>query len=196
MDIFFCPVMQSADAVPVSALLEKLPPEYRSFREPAVLLGRIFLRSFLCERLSLANDALTVLKGSRGKPYVNAPLFFNLSHTKGAFALAAGKEEMGLDLEKSDRPVSECTVKRLGLPREDPLLGWMKREAEGKCTGEGALGRKDPDRFTFTLWEREGFRMVLCTGKPVSCRIRTLSSEQVISYGLALRSWNDINTER
>ncbi|MBQ7936173.1 MAG: hypothetical protein IJ333_07485 [Clostridia bacterium] len=76
--------------------------------------------------------------GSNGKPYfAQGDLFFNLSHCKGAVGVAIGKQELGFDLEDSNRTIVHTGF---ALPEEagiEPLLLWVLKESFVKWTGDG-----------------------------------------------------------
>jgi len=142
-------------AAEAERLTELLPPARRErlnrlgprAKRDEVLCAYGLLTWALRERYGwtrLPEIALT----ERGKPYF--PEFprvcFNLSHTEGAALAALAEEPVGVDVEKL-RPVSQRMLGRFGVDSPEAFFKvWVRREAFGKCGGEGVLPalREDP----------------------------------------------------
>ena len=57
----------------------------------------------LLKRLMPETLELDILQDENGKPYVQYPICFNLSHTEGACAMILDDSDVGVDLEKDTR---------------------------------------------------------------------------------------------
>ena len=69
----------------------------------AYVLARSTLRRLLGERLGRDPRGLMFASGEHGKPYLAGdPLHFNVSHTRGAIAIAIGAAPLGVDIERVD----------------------------------------------------------------------------------------------
>lgn len=111
------------------------------------LLSRLLLLKEIEKRTGTPMKKLTFAKGSYGKPYLkDGGLFFSLSHTKGAIAVAFSEEkEIGVDIESREREVNERIYERAlsdeerqGIKStEDFLRIWVKKEAFLKRLGIG-----------------------------------------------------------
>ena len=86
--------------------------------------------------------------GEFGKPYLPGGLPFSLSHGGNLVVLAVGEAgtELGVDVEKTDRPWREAVARRLFTKEEQGWLNgsgerffwlWTRKEAVLKCRGSG-----------------------------------------------------------
>ncbi len=109
-----------------------------------IILGYALVRYALRQILSydLAGDLPLT---DRGKPYLpNREGYFSLSHTDHLLAVAVGRQDLGLDLERV-RPLSPSLVARfcsqaeqaLFSGEEDAVSLWTKKEAVVKREGTG-----------------------------------------------------------
>ncbi|MBR6381780.1 MAG: 4'-phosphopantetheinyl transferase superfamily protein [Lachnospiraceae bacterium] len=111
--------------------------------------------------------------------------FFNLSHSGRYLALALSRREVGIDLQETARKADfKALADRFFTPAERSKLGespdpeafyrlWVRKEAYGKCTGEGLAGAL-PMNLTdeglrllagFAITEPlapEGYRLCVC----------------------------------
>lgn len=111
------------------------------------LLSRLLLLSEIERRTEIPMKKLSFAKGTYGKPYLkNEELFFSMSHTKGAIAIAFSEEgEIGVDVENKSRNVNERMFERAlseeerkaAKTSEDFLRLWVKKEAFLKRLGIG-----------------------------------------------------------
>lgn len=98
----------------------------------------------------------------RGKPYFpDSPWYFSLSHTPRRVFCVLARENVAVDAEELDRPVSLKLADRVLSPMErrqldqapDPqrafLTFWVLKEAAAKLSGEGLRGF--PDHTAFRL---------------------------------------------
>ena len=96
--------------------------------------------------------------GEQGKPYfVDTSLpFFNISHAGGYVALALSDREVGIDIQNkrnnretdmAERFFSEKESKAVKEDSERKVFYrlWARKEALGKCTGEGVRPYLDTD---------------------------------------------------
>lgn len=98
----------------------------------------------------------------RGKPYLeNSPWHFSISHTSRHVFCVLAEENVGVDAEELDRPVSLTLAEKILSPGEKRqfdraedkgralLTFWVLKEAEAKRTGEGL--RIYPNHTNFSL---------------------------------------------
>ncbi len=101
----------------------------------------------LSRRTGIPRGRLRFTHGSFGKPYViGSDIQFSISHTKGAVCAAfSDMGEIGADIEKKSRRVSESLYKRVLNSSEKPLVRsgedfiriWVRKEAFLKRLGTG-----------------------------------------------------------
>ena len=112
------------------------------------LVAGLLVRSELSRRVGIPFEKVAFEKGPHGKPYLKGgAVQFSLSHTKGAVcaAFADGTEDIGVDIERRDRRVSENMRSRvlsenersIAVSGEDIIRIWVKKEAFLKRTGIG-----------------------------------------------------------
>ena len=111
------------------------------------LLSRLLVMSEITRRTGLPERKIRFTLGSFGKPYIkNSGLHFSLSHTRGAICAAfCEDEEIGIDVERRDRRVSEAMYKRVLSEEErfhatsdtDFIRFWVQKEAFLKRLGIG-----------------------------------------------------------
>jgi 4'-phosphopantetheinyl transferase len=126
------------------------------------------LRTMLSGATGLPTATWRYARPPFGKPEL-APsrpgggLRFNLSHTRGFVACAIAHDEIGLDVEASDRPIDFAIADRFFAPEEARLVNaappeqkaflffrfWTLKEAFIKATGEGL--RRPLDTFSFSV---------------------------------------------
>lgn len=115
--------------------------------------------------------------GEYGKPFLPGGPPFSLSHGGDLVVLAVGKEgtELGVDVEKIDRPWREAVARRLFTKEEQLWLCgsserffrlWTRKEAVLKCCGSGF------SRFAVfsVLHDR-------CRVDGIDCRLNTLTAK-------------------
>ena len=111
------------------------------------LLSRLLMLSELEKRTKIPRKKLSFTLGAYGKPYLrNSDVFFSMSHTEGSIAAAFCEgEEIGVDVERKNRPVSERMYTRVLSDEEqktvksseDFLRLWVQKEAFLKRLGVG-----------------------------------------------------------
>jgi 4'-phosphopantetheinyl transferase len=125
-------------------------------------------RAMLSDATGLPTTTLRYVKGEFGKPALavdceGGRLRFNISHTRGFVACAIARDEVGVDVEASDRPTDFDVADRFFAPEEAQIVRsappegracvffrfWTLKEAFIKATGEGL--RRPLDSFSFML---------------------------------------------
>jgi 4'-phosphopantetheinyl transferase len=125
-------------------------------------------RAMLSEATGLPTAIWRYARREFGKPILAAEgadtgLRFNISHTRGFVACAIARDEVGLDVEASDRNTDFATADRFFAPEEARLVNavapadqacvffrfWTLKEAFIKATGEGL--RRPLDSFSFAF---------------------------------------------
>ena len=111
------------------------------------LLSRLLVLSEISRRTGLAQRKIKFTYGTNGKPYLKGGgLEFSVSHTDGAICAAFSENgEIGIDVERRDRRVSEGLYKRVLSEEEqfhltsnlDFLRFWVQKEAFLKRLGIG-----------------------------------------------------------
>lgn len=105
-------------------------------REP--LCAYCILRRALREQYRW-EDFPEIVRTDRGKPWFPAhpEVHFSLSHTAGAVLVGLSDSPLGVDIERV-RPVGRRIMERLGVSDPEAFFRcWVRREARGKCSGEG-----------------------------------------------------------
>lgn len=114
-----------------------------------------FLRFILARKINSDPSEVTYARGEYNKPGLPGdPLFFNISHTKKAFAIGLSENyPIGLDIEDMDRRVDissisqtyfsrkelEYTLKSGADQKESFFLIWTRKEALLKAMGTGII---------------------------------------------------------
>lgn len=114
------------------------------------LYSEIILRNILCEKLSRENQGLVFLLEEYGKPYLEGnPVFFNLSHTRSAIAIAVSDMPVGIDVERVDTCPSQVANQFFTFKERAYIFSapekqderfyqiWTKKEAYIKYLGKG-----------------------------------------------------------
>lgn len=110
------------------------------------------LRLLLSRRLNKSAASIVFERGYHNKPYLPGnPIFFNISHTRKAFAIAISDAYTGIDLESPERLISPelimdstfCMEEQFFINenehevKERLLLLWTRKEAFLKALGRG-----------------------------------------------------------
>ena len=149
------------------------------------------VREIGLDELLTGDDALDLKYriGEQGKPYfMDKTLpFFNISHAGGYVALALSDTEVGIDIQNRRNNRETDMAERFFSERESKAVKddpdrdifyklWSRKEALGKCTGEGVRPYLDTDVYELDTpelskyeWYEEmvGDEIHLCV-----CRIR------------------------
>ncbi len=155
---------------------------------PALVSGEEVL-SLLRERGPARYD---YLYGPHGKPYFADPglPYFNLSHSGDYVVVALAGTECGIDLQKreegknlislAERFFTPGEAEKVRLEGEPAFYRlWTRKEAYGKCTGEGIARalKIDPEDGSLTgdlewmAWDgQEGYYLAACRKIPATGR--------------------------
>jgi len=107
--IYLSKINPTLDQQKVTDLLQLISKENREkchrfkFKEDALrtLYGELIVRHFLWKQFSLENDAIELLKGENGKPYIKGiPIHFNISHAGDFVVCAFSEQAIGIDIEQ------------------------------------------------------------------------------------------------
>lgn len=110
------------------------------------LMAEVLVLWGIRQRTGLSPREVEFARGAHGKPYIaGGGPHFSLSHTKGAVCAAFSDEEVGVDIERADRAVSEAVRSRVLSERElsacadggDFISAWVRKEAFLKRLGVG-----------------------------------------------------------
>ena len=111
------------------------------------LAAGLLVSAELSRRSGIPREKLRYSHGAFGKPYlIGSDVQFSLSHTKGAIVAAFEEgEEIGVDVERRDRRVSDTMYKRVLSEEErfratsdsDFIRFWVQKEALLKRLGVG-----------------------------------------------------------
>jgi 4'-phosphopantetheinyl transferase len=137
--------------------------------------GRARLRHILGRYLAIPAAGLVFHYGAEGKPALDGPVFFNLSHSADLAALAVAPFEVGIDVEclrqiEEDiacRYFARDEVTRLNdLPPEQRnrafFTGWTRKEAFIKTRGAGLS--LPLDAFSVSFGPQEAPRLLWTQG--------------------------------
>lgn len=112
------------------------------------------LRLMLARRLNVEPGMIIFERGIHNKPYLPGdPVFFNISHTRKAFAIAISDSYVGIDLEDINRMIdvklimkSSFSLSERSYITEDKtkemerlILLWTRKEAFLKAIGQGII---------------------------------------------------------
>lgn len=159
------------------------------------LLSRLLVLSELSRRTGLPLRRLRFEPGAHGKPYLKgSEAQFSLSHTSGAICAAFSEgEEIGVDIERTDRRVNENVYGRVLSAEEqlhlasgaDFLRFWVQKEAFLKRLGIGIT--RDPrgvNSFVLpdtTAVEQNGFFIGVSGKGALNATVREITVDEVLS---------------
>ena len=119
------------------------------------LFCHTLLRLVLSGRLKINPEEIPIVYDRNNKPWIQGnPLFFNISHTREAFAFVISKyKRVGVDLEKVDRKIDLVSISKRFFSREESeyilesqrdstdrfFLLWTRKEALLKALGTGII---------------------------------------------------------
>ena len=118
------------------------------------LWAELFVRWRLAEAAGVSASEVEIAHDEKGKPYwKGGALSVSLSHSGGYVAVAVGRGDVGVDVERRRKPAS-AVAKRWFRPEENALLEslseperarlffrlWTMKEAALKYLGEGLSG--------------------------------------------------------
>lgn len=149
----------------------------------------------LSRRSGIPREKLRYRHGSFGKPYlIGSELQFSISHTAGAVCAAFSDEgEVGVDIERRDRRVTQRLYDRVLSDREKPLVNsgedfvrlWVQKEAFLKRLGTGiasSMQGADTTLLADTALFECGEYLIGASGKGVgSAEIRRITLEELLT---------------
>jgi 4'-phosphopantetheinyl transferase len=119
------------------------------------LICHTLLRLVLSRRLNIDPEEIPIVYDRNNKPWIREnPLFFNISHSREAFAFAISQySRVGIDLEKVDRNINFESITKRFFSREENefilespcdstdrfFLLWTRKEALLKALGTGII---------------------------------------------------------
>ncbi|MCL2367029.1 MAG: 4'-phosphopantetheinyl transferase superfamily protein [Oscillospiraceae bacterium] len=136
------------------------------FKEDSLrtLYGELMLRYVLWRQFSLENEAVEILKGDEGKPYLkDCPIHFNISHAADFVVCAVSEQAIGVDIEQiketdlslAKRFFCQCEYEDLIAQHADDRLDyffslWTLKESYMKWLGSGMAIPLDSFFFKIT----------------------------------------------
>lgn len=133
--------------------------------------------------LGIMKKGEKIIKGRFGKPYIEgSDVFFNISHTDGAIAIAVSDLEVGVDIQSSGM-ISDAAMRRFvgEIPPPDPILRtrlWTRCESHAKWLSCG-IPVTLPDReHVFFEYDFHGIPVCVCTSPEIRlCEVVCLDEE-------------------
>lgn len=159
------------------------------------LTAGLLTGSELSRRTGIPREKLRYRHGSFGKPYlIGSKVQFSVSHTAGAVCVAfSEEEEVGVDIERKDRRVTQRLYDRVLSDREKPLVNsaedfvrlWVQKEAFLKRLGTGiasSMQGADTTLLTDTAVFECGEYLVGASGRGVgSAEIRRITLSELLT---------------
>ena len=133
--------------------------------------------------------------GPQGTPFlVDDRPEFSLSHSGAHVLLGVSDFPIGVDMERTDRRISEPVQRRICLPQEQglaPLTVFTRKECVMKLTGLGfTLPLQEIDTTRDFIWqngtyrffttEQEGYRLSVLTAEEALPEIQLLTPEELL----------------
>lgn len=141
------------------------------------LAGRILLRTALATYIGLAPDKIAIKYGNSGKPFIDAKVQFNCSHSQEIFVIAVSDHKgIGIDIE-SIRPLDDIE----GLMRQV----FSEKEKEFIRTQSQSMQKQ----VFFQLWTRKE-AVLKALGKGIDSSITQFSV-----FSSAAKMWLNLSEE-
>ena len=153
------------------------------------VVGEMLARVAVSKWCNIPVENISFGVGDNGKPFVmDLSIEFNISHSKDMVVCAISDAPIGIDIEKI-RPKNLKISKRFlssdellyifgKLPTEEDFAVsedvsvltrfyecWTKKEAYGKCTGEGLFSQESLSDVAFTTLTEDGYVITICSIK-------------------------------
>ena len=144
------------------------------------IAGEFLIRKILKDKYGIQNPVITV--SDSGKPVLNCPLYFSISHCDSTVVCVVDDEPVGIDIEKI-RPVNKELIKRVCTDSElsyvlqnsnikSPCNDynilkrffeiWCAKEAYYKKRGTDIKSFKDIDTLTMKKQIIEKYDYIIC----------------------------------
>jgi len=171
------------------------------------IAGRATLRELLAPVLGTTPQDVPLRRGRRGRPEIaiDGAVDFNVSHTRGAAAIAVGiglgrDFRIGVDVEREDRDVgADRLARRVLAPGERASLDgldadarrrrflriWTYKEAMSKATGDGLIAP-----FAKLEVDVDAPARLVSGPSPYDPRRWQLAAPRVSSYLCAIALWS------
>lgn len=92
-----------------------------------------------------------IVKTKLGKPYFkDQHIYFNYSHTNNFIACAISKYNVGIDIEETNRIITDSMNKKCNFNKDTNLEEFVKKEAFCKLTGKGIAEFFDKNNYQNT----------------------------------------------
>lgn len=110
--IYLAKINPSLPQQELNALLQLISEENREkclrfkFKEDALrtMYGELMVRHVLHKHFSLKNEDIKIVRSDNGKPYIKGCLIhFNISHAGDFVVCAFSEQEVGIDIEKTEK---------------------------------------------------------------------------------------------
>lgn len=119
----------------------------KNSKERLETLQSRYVLNFMLKYFGIKSEP--ICKTKLGKPYFkNSNIFFNYSHSKNFIACAISNYNIGIDIEETDRVITDTMVKICNFNKNsNKLEELVKREAFCKLTGNGIAMFFDKNNF-------------------------------------------------
>ncbi len=150
--------------------------------------GEMLARKAISEKCNVKPEEIVFATEKQGKPFAEGiSIHFNISHSEDFVVCAVSDTPVGIDIEKI-RPVNLKTAKKFCnedellyifgyMPAEEDLTEttdidlltrffeiWTKKEAYGKCIGEGLCFETPENNHKFDVfYDIDGYIVTLCS---------------------------------
>lgn len=92
-----------------------------------------------------------IVKTELGKPFFkDQAIYFNYSHSTNFIACAISKYNVGIDIEETNRVITDTMIKVCNFNKDSSLEEFVKREAFCKLTGNGITAFFDNSTYENT----------------------------------------------
>ena len=150
--------------------------------------GEMIARKAISEKCNVNPDEIVFTTEEHGKPFAESlSIHFNISHSEDFVVCAVSDTPVGIDIEKI-RPINLKTAKKFcnedellyifgHMPAENDFAEttdtvlltrffeiWTKKEAYGKCIGEGLCFEIPENNYKFEVfYDIDGYIITLCS---------------------------------
>lgn len=177
MEIFVANISDFENKLHVcsTCLSEEEKNHLKSIYNPQVknrfIVSKALTRNILSQKLRIPTNKLEFIKNEKGKPSIkDCPYHFSVSHSGDLFAIALGREEVGIDVEHmkernfisiAKHNFSKEAVNRIitsSNQKEEFYREWTLFEAAVKLHGKTVFSKIEEPEYTYT--QRSGNYML------------------------------------